>query len=299
MAEKPACSIELLEKVDRHAESSMEAEIGGILIGRVVDGRTTVSEAMPALKAVGHRANVTFTHEVWEDVLKLVDEEFPDDRIIGWYHSHPGFGIFLSDYDKFIHQNFFSDESAVALVVDPHTQERGWFGWVRGSVELLEKSEAASKTAPKTVPEDGDKRGPRSTTAKRSTSLMAALVLAVAGFGAGYALRSSEPRTPRPIEAEEPAQSPALFADDSVETLQKEIEVLKAQIAEHDVQRRGTQSFSWTYRVRHGDSLWTLAELLYGSGPRASEIARANGMGDPSHLEVGQQLKIPLRGEPQ
>lgn len=297
MAEKPACSLELLEKIDQHAQSSMEAEIGGILIGRIVDGRTTVSEAMPALKAVGHRANVTFTHEVWEDVLKLVDEEFPDDRIIGWYHSHPGFGIFLSDYDKFIHQNFFSDESAVALVVDPHTREQGWFGWVDGSVELLEKSETASKTRPKTAPEDGDKREPQSTAAKSSTSLMAALVLAVAGFGAGYALRSSEPRVPPPIEAEAPAQSPASFADDSVETLQKEIEVLKAQLAEREAQGRGKQPFSWTYRVRPGDSLWTLAELLYGSGSRASEIARANRMEDPSQLEVGQRLKIPLRGE--
>jgi len=37
-----------------------------------------------------------------------MDAQFADKKIVGWYHSHPGFGIFLSEYDLFIHRNFFT-----------------------------------------------------------------------------------------------------------------------------------------------------------------------------------------------
>jgi hypothetical protein len=52
-----------------------------------------------------------------------------DARIVGWYHSHPGFGVFLSDHDTFIHNNFFSSPQQVAWVYDPHSDEEGCFGW--------------------------------------------------------------------------------------------------------------------------------------------------------------------------
>jgi hypothetical protein len=55
---------------------------------------------------------------------------------MGWYHSHPGFGVFLSDHDTFIHKNFFSSALQVAWVYDPHSDEEGCFGW---SGERLER----------------------------------------------------------------------------------------------------------------------------------------------------------------
>jgi len=56
---------------------------------------------------------------------------------VGWYHSHPGFGVFLSEHDMFIQENFFSSPQQVAWVFDPHTDEEGCFGWVNGKVEKL------------------------------------------------------------------------------------------------------------------------------------------------------------------
>jgi hypothetical protein len=57
------------------------------------------------------------------------DSQYPEKRIVGWYHSHPGFGIFLSEHDLFIHKNFFSDPNQVAWVFDPHSDEEGCFVW--------------------------------------------------------------------------------------------------------------------------------------------------------------------------
>ena len=56
---------------------------------------------------------------------------------MGWYHSHPGFGVFLSDHDTFIHKNFFSSALQVAWVYDPHSDEEGCFGWAGERLERV------------------------------------------------------------------------------------------------------------------------------------------------------------------
>jgi hypothetical protein len=38
---------------------------------------------------------------------------------VGWYHTHPGFGVEFSEMDLFIQRNFFSGPTQIALVTDP------------------------------------------------------------------------------------------------------------------------------------------------------------------------------------
>ncbi|MFX1502433.1 MAG: Mov34/MPN/PAD-1 family protein [Promethearchaeota archaeon] len=40
-------------------------------------------------------------------------------RIVGWWHSHPGFGCFLSATDVKTQKYFFPESYQVALVIDP------------------------------------------------------------------------------------------------------------------------------------------------------------------------------------
>jgi hypothetical protein len=49
--------------------------------------------------------------------------------MVGWYHTHPGWGVFLSGMDTFICEHFFNKPLDVALVIDPRQQERGFFQW--------------------------------------------------------------------------------------------------------------------------------------------------------------------------
>ena len=51
----------------------------------------------------------------------------PERIIVGWYHTHPGFGIFLSNMDAFIHENFFSFPWEPAYVFDPQAETDGFF----------------------------------------------------------------------------------------------------------------------------------------------------------------------------
>jgi proteasome lid subunit RPN8/RPN11 len=128
---------EVARKIRQHAHSSTKAEIRGVLIGQDRDGVVKVEASITGLNAEEAGAHVTFTQDTWEHIYKIKDKDFPNDRIVGWYHSHPGFGVFLSEHDTFIHKNFFSSPGQVAWVVDPHSDEEGCFGWVSGRIERL------------------------------------------------------------------------------------------------------------------------------------------------------------------
>jgi proteasome lid subunit RPN8/RPN11 len=128
---------EVARKIRQHARSSMKAEVCGVLIGNTEHERMTVEACIAGINAAQGGAHVTFTQDTWEHIYKIKDKEFPEHKIVGWYHSHPGFGVFLSEHDLFIQQNFFSNPQQVAWVYDPHTDEEGCFGWVGGNIEKL------------------------------------------------------------------------------------------------------------------------------------------------------------------
>ncbi len=134
---------EIRADIYAHVMSSPDAEVAGILVGRVdrVGGRADVRGTIRADYAVGEHASVTFTHETWDRVIAQQEEHFPSERIVGWYHSHPNFGIFLSEHDRFIHNNFFSDGFHLAYVVDPIRKREGMFGWRGGELVELEERE--------------------------------------------------------------------------------------------------------------------------------------------------------------
>jgi proteasome lid subunit RPN8/RPN11 len=134
-------SDEIRERVYDHVFAHDDTEVGGVLVGDIdATGRAEVHGMIPALEADGARASVTFTHEAWQAILDVHERDFPDSPVIvGWYHSHPGFGIFLSEHDIFIHKSFFREPFQLAYVVDPQDETEGIFGWRDGEIVLFEQ----------------------------------------------------------------------------------------------------------------------------------------------------------------
>ena len=122
------------QQIRHHGRSSLNAEVGGILLGKISGTTTVVDALIPADKATSGGTHVTFTQDAWEDIYKIKDAQYPESRIVGWYHTHPGFGIFLSEYDLFIHRNFFSDPQQIAWVFDPLSDEEGCFVWSNSDI---------------------------------------------------------------------------------------------------------------------------------------------------------------------
>lgn len=129
---------EVARQVRQHGRSSMNTEVCGVLLGSEQGSTTVVEACVAGANAAQGSAHVTFTQDTWEHIYQIKDRDYPEARIVGWYHSHPGFGVFLSDHDLFIHQNFFSSKQQVAWVYDPHTDEEGCFGWRDGKIEKLD-----------------------------------------------------------------------------------------------------------------------------------------------------------------
>ncbi len=124
------------DAIDEHVGGDTSVERGGVLVGSVDErtGRVIVSASIPAHRATSAVASLTFTHEAWDDVNEILADRYDGLKMVGWYHSHPRFGIFLSEYDLFIQNNFFSAPWQVAYVVDPVAGKSGFFGWENGNV---------------------------------------------------------------------------------------------------------------------------------------------------------------------
>lgn len=133
-----------LRAAQAHALSSMNREVAGVLIGprpeKQPDGRYRVHilDTIIAKYTVMHGASVTYTPESWRYMTDKLHERYPDETavIVGWYHTHPGFGIFLSGMDLFIHQNFFTQIWHVAFVLDPRAKTSGFFSWDRQKTQV-------------------------------------------------------------------------------------------------------------------------------------------------------------------
>lgn len=114
-----------------------DREVGGFLLGaNYVTDRTIVEvrHFLPARNARSGVASLTFTHDTWSELHRTLEESHPSEQIVGWHHTHPAMGVFLSSQDLFIHRHFFSEPWQVALVVDPRRGELAFFQWNLGQI---------------------------------------------------------------------------------------------------------------------------------------------------------------------
>jgi proteasome lid subunit RPN8/RPN11 len=129
----------ILNHIHLHGQQTTDVEICGVLVGRGYrDERgpfVLIEGAIRGDHAESQTAQVTFTSETWNHIYAILDSAFPEQRILGWYHTHPGFGIFLSGMDLFIHENFFSSPEQFAIVYDPLSGDEGIFLWTAGKAE--------------------------------------------------------------------------------------------------------------------------------------------------------------------
>jgi len=75
------------------------------------------------------RSHVRFNSDVLARISYRIRTD-PDYRgmfMIGWYHSHPGYGCFMSQTDENTQRNYFSKDYHLACVHDPVRREWGWF----------------------------------------------------------------------------------------------------------------------------------------------------------------------------
>lgn len=148
------------KEIHKFTQNKTTNESGGMLIGTILEefGKTNIiiSGFIEAKYCEATPTTLKFTHETWEYVHKEIEKKHPGKKIVGWIHTHPDFGIFLSEYDKFIHQNFFNEDYQVAYVVDPIQKIEGFYFWINEKIEKCKGFYIYDKTGAK-ITFDADK----------------------------------------------------------------------------------------------------------------------------------------------
>lgn len=116
-----------LLKMLKHGKSGIPVEVCGLMLGRFIDDYTVhVVDVFPC-PSTGTGTAVEAIDETYQtymtEMLKLTGRR---EDVIGWYHSHPGFGVWLSNVD--INQQLYWEKinpRCIAVVVDPVQSVRG------------------------------------------------------------------------------------------------------------------------------------------------------------------------------
>jgi proteasome lid subunit RPN8/RPN11 len=119
------------------ASSAENTERVGMLSGSL-EGKSIVITGMhPCKKAEGTAATVNIDPQEWQEMADGLDRGcFP----VGWVHSHPGYGVFLSPTDietQRCFQGIFSN--SIACVMDPFAKSGIEFGFFRLVDEKVKK----------------------------------------------------------------------------------------------------------------------------------------------------------------
>ncbi|PFX25577.1 COP9 signalosome complex subunit 5 [Stylophora pistillata] len=111
-----------LLKMVMHARSGGTLEVMGLMLGKV-DGNTMIVMDAFALPVEGTETRVNAQAAAYEYMAEYIESSKLVGRLenaIGWYHSHPGYGCWLSGIDvgtQMVNQQF--QEPFVAIVIDP------------------------------------------------------------------------------------------------------------------------------------------------------------------------------------
>ena len=116
-----------LLKMLKHGRAGVPLEVMGLMLGEFVDEYTVRVVDVFAMPQSGTGVSVEAVDPVFQtkmlDMLKQVGRP---EMVVGWYHSHPGFGPWLSSVDINTQASFEQlNKRAVALVIDPIQSVRG------------------------------------------------------------------------------------------------------------------------------------------------------------------------------
>jgi len=116
-----------LLKMLKHGRAGVPMEVMGLMLGEFVDDYTVRVIDVFAMPQSGTGVSVEAVDPVFQTkMLDMLKQTGRPEMVVGWYHSHPGFGCWLSGVDINTQQSFEAlNARAVAVVVDPIQSVKG------------------------------------------------------------------------------------------------------------------------------------------------------------------------------
>ncbi|CUM63951.1 uncharacterized protein PRCAT00001539001 [Priceomyces carsonii] len=116
-----------LLKMLKHGRAGVPMEVMGLMLGEFVDEFTIHVIDVFAMPQSGTGVSVEAVDDVFQTrMMDMLRQTGRDQMVVGWYHSHPGFGCWLSSVDVNTQQSFEQlNKRAVAVVIDPIQSVKG------------------------------------------------------------------------------------------------------------------------------------------------------------------------------
>jgi 26S proteasome regulatory subunit N11 len=126
-AEKVQISSLALLKMLKHGRAGVPMEVMGLMLGQFVDDYTINCVDVFAMPQSGTGVSVEAVDPVFQTkMLEMLKQTGRPEMVVGWYHSHPGFGCWMSGVDINTQQSFEAlNQRAVAVVIDPVQSVKG------------------------------------------------------------------------------------------------------------------------------------------------------------------------------
>jgi 26S proteasome regulatory subunit N11 len=126
-SEKVHVSSLALLKMLKHGRAGVPMEVMGLMLGQFVDEYTIHCVDVFAMPQSGTTVSVEAVDPVFQTkMLDMLKQTGRPEMVVGWYHSHPGFGCWLSSTDINTQSSFEAlNARAVALVIDPIQSVKG------------------------------------------------------------------------------------------------------------------------------------------------------------------------------
>lgn len=262
-----------------------QAECAGLLLGTVDNENREriihIRAIAPARNAESTNTSVKLTANAWESMLIYRDRNFADLRILGWFHTHSGWGVFLSDSDVFIHRHFFPHPNMVAYVLDPTTGRDGFYYWHEGKIGLCPSYGLVGTQEEVDNAVDSRKNG-KSLRRKFIYSVASLLLVGLIGLGL-YGLTSSRPHHHRTITHKNPV--PAVVNINKKTPEKQSVKVKTVKTVKAKVQEK-------VYVIGPNDNPWSICNRIYNDGELGPVLMRYNGM-KMTGLQIGHELKLP------
>lgn len=152
---------DLFRALDEYAVRDTSRELAALLVGQVQEGGQggnciVVEDAIEI--GVADEREGRFSPRVWQHARRVARTRYANKVIVGWYHTHPGTGLDLSQEEREVHKSFFPEAWQVMYVVDPVSRDRNFYrsqearlSGVRG-FRIFGKETAAIKEKPPAQP---------------------------------------------------------------------------------------------------------------------------------------------------
>merc|ERR1712158_79598 len=110
-----------LLKMLKHGRAGVPMEVMGLMLGEYVDEYTVRVIDVFAMPQSGTGVSVEAVDPVFQaKMLDMLKQTGRPENVVGWYHSHPGYGCWLSGIDVMTQQTYqMVQDPAIAIVVDP------------------------------------------------------------------------------------------------------------------------------------------------------------------------------------